>query len=118
MFGTPALDAAGVDRVYWDESVYYEFEMDEVLALEADVELLHSMCLHAVEQVVLTERYADFGLPEWSWQPIAESWRRSDPYVYGRFDLRTTPAHRRSCSSTTPIPPPRCWSRRSCSGTG
>jgi glutathionylspermidine synthase len=68
--------------------VYYEFEMDEVLALEADVELLHSMCLHAVEQVVLMERYADFGLPEWSWQPIAESWRRSDPYVYGRFDLR------------------------------
>ena len=79
VFGTPALDAAGGDRVYWDESVYYEFEMDEVLALEADVELLHSMCLHAVEQVVLMERYGDFGLPEWSWQPIAESWRRSDP---------------------------------------
>ena len=88
VFGTPALDAAGGDRVYWDESVYYEFEMDEVLALEADVELLHSMCLDAVEQVVLMERYADFGLPEWSWQPIAESWRRSDPYVYGRFDFR------------------------------
>ena len=88
VFGTPALDAAGGDRAYWDESVYYEFEMDEVLALEADVELLHSMCLNAVEQVVLMERYADFGLPEWSWQPIAESWRRSDPHVYGRFDLR------------------------------
>ena len=88
VFGTPALDASGGDRAYWDESVYYEFEMDEVLALEADVELLHSMCLNAVEQVVLMERYADFGLPEWSWQPIAESWRRSDPYVYGRFDLR------------------------------
>ena len=62
--------------------------MDEILALEADVELLHSMCLNAVEQVVLMERYADFALPEWSWQPIAESWRRSDPHVYGRFDLR------------------------------
>jgi glutathionylspermidine synthase len=46
------------------------------------------MCLNAVEQVVLMERYADFALPEWSWQPIAESWRRSDPHVYGRFDLR------------------------------
>jgi glutathionylspermidine synthase len=88
VFGTPALDSSGADRVYWDESVYYEFEMDEVLALEADVELLHSMCLNAVEQIVTMERYADFGLPEWSWQPIAESWRRSDPYVYGRFDLR------------------------------
>ena len=38
VFGTPALDASGGDRAYWDESVYYEFEMDEVLALEADVE--------------------------------------------------------------------------------
>ena len=30
----------------------------------------------------------------------------------------TTPARRRSCWSTTPIPPPRCWSRPSCSGIG
>ncbi|MBD0323617.1 MAG: glutathionylspermidine synthase family protein [Aldersonia sp.] len=88
VFGTPARDASGNARPYWDESVHYEFEMDEILALEADVELLHSMCLRAVEQVVLMERYADFGLPEWSWPHIAESWRRSDPHVYGRFDLR------------------------------
>ncbi len=88
MYGAPARDAAGAPRPYWDESVYYEFDMDEVLAMEADVETLHSMCLHAVEQVVLTERYRDFGLPEWTWQPIADSWRRSDPHLYGRFDLR------------------------------
>ncbi|MBX9640776.1 MAG: glutathionylspermidine synthase family protein, partial [Mycobacteriaceae bacterium] len=44
VYGTPARDARGDDRPYWDESVYYEFEMDEILALEADVELLHSMC--------------------------------------------------------------------------
>ncbi|TSE01070.1 glutathionylspermidine synthase family protein [Skermania sp. ID1734] len=88
VYGDPARDGSGGRRPYWDESVHYEFDMDEILALEADVELLHSMCLHAVEQVVLTERYRDFGLPEWSWEHIAESWRRSDPYVYGRFDLR------------------------------
>ncbi|MFC9963705.1 glutathionylspermidine synthase family protein [Nocardia ignorata] len=88
VYGVPGRDASGQPRPYWDESVHYEFSMDEILALEADVELLQSMCLHAAEHVVLTERYADFGLPEWSWSPIAESWRRSDPYVYGRFDLR------------------------------
>jgi glutathionylspermidine synthase len=88
IYGTPARYNNGADRPYWDESVFYEFDMDEVLALEADVELLHSMCLHAVDQVVLTERYVDFGLPEWSWPAIEESWRRSDPHVYGRFDLR------------------------------
>ena len=30
----------------------------------------------------------DFGIPEWVWPHIAESWRRRDPHVYGRFDLR------------------------------
>ncbi|CRK54169.1 putative acid--amine ligase YgiC [Rhodococcus sp. RD6.2] len=88
VFGTPARMADGSDRPYWDESVHYEFDMDEILALEADVELLHSMCLNAVEHVVLTERYRDFGLPEWTWEPIARSWQRGDPHVYGRFDLR------------------------------
>lgn len=88
VYGTPARDQNGSARPYWDESVHYEFDMDEILALEADVELLHSMCLHAVEHVVLTERFRDFGLPEWSWQAVADSWKRSDPHVYGRFDLR------------------------------
>lgn len=87
-YGTPAQDAAGNDRNYWDESVHYVFDMDEVLSLEATVEVLHSMCLDAVEHVVQTERYRDFGLPEWSWEEIGKSWRRSDPHLYGRFDLR------------------------------
>jgi glutathionylspermidine synthase len=88
VYDIPGRDAAGGARPYWDESVHYVFEMDEILSMEADVELLHSMCLDAVEHVVLTERYKDFGIPEWAWPAIAESWRRSDPHVYGRFDLR------------------------------
>ncbi|OQO90813.1 glutathionylspermidine synthase [Saccharomonospora piscinae] len=88
VFGTPARYATGQARPYWDESVHYVLEMDEVLSVEADVELLHSMCLDAVDHVVTTERYAEFGLPEWVWPHIAESWRRGDPHLYGRFDLR------------------------------
>ncbi len=88
IFGIPGRYGDGSERNYWDESVCYEFEMDEILGLEANVEALHSMCLNAVEHVVLAERYRDFGLPEWSWEPIAQSWRRGDPHVYGRFDLR------------------------------
>jgi glutathionylspermidine synthase len=88
VYDTPGRDAVGGARPYWDESVHYVFEMDEILSLEADVETLHSMCLDAVEHVVLTERYRDFAIPEWVWPAIAESWRRSDPHVYGRFDLR------------------------------
>ncbi|HZZ46391.1 MAG TPA: glutathionylspermidine synthase family protein [Pseudonocardia sp.] len=88
VYGTPARGTGGAARPYWDESVHYVFEMDEVLALEADVELLHSMCLSAVDHVVTTERYKDFALPEWSWEGVAQSWKRSDPHLYGRFDLR------------------------------
>ncbi|TCO64493.1 glutathionylspermidine synthase family protein [Actinocrispum wychmicini] len=88
VFGTPARDGTGASRPYWDESVHYVFTLDEILSLEADVELLHSMCLEAVDTVVTTKRYKDFGIPEWTWPLIAESWRRHDPHVYGRFDLR------------------------------
>ncbi|OHU21171.1 glutathionylspermidine synthase [Mycobacteroides franklinii] len=87
-YGTPARLADGSDRPYWDESVHYVFDMDEVLSLEATVEVLHSMCLEAVEQVVLLGRYRDFGLPEWAWEHVEKSWRRNDPHLYGRFDLR------------------------------
>lgn len=88
VFGTPATGPAGEPRPYWDESVHYVFEMDEVLSLEADVELLASMCLEAVDAVVTAERYREFAIPEWVWPAIGESWRRSDPHLYGRFDLR------------------------------
>ncbi|GAA2989518.1 glutathionylspermidine synthase family protein [Actinokineospora diospyrosa] len=88
VFGTPARYGGGGLRPYWDESVHYAFDMDEILSVEADVELLHSMCLEAVDNIVLTERYRDFGIPEWVWPHIAESWKRRDPHLYGRFDLR------------------------------
>jgi glutathionylspermidine synthase len=88
VFGTPATGPGGVERPYWDESVHYVFEMDEVLSIEADVELLASLCLNAVDAVVTTERYREFAIPEWVWPAIGESWRRSDPHLYGRFDLR------------------------------
>ena len=88
VFGTPGRDGSGGARPYWDESVHYVFEMDEILSLEADVELLHSMCLDAVDHVVTTERFRDFALPEWCWEAVAASWKRHDPHIYGRFDLR------------------------------
>jgi glutathionylspermidine synthase len=88
VFDTPAIGHGGARRPYWDESVHYVFEMDEILAVEADVELLHSMCLEAVDNVVTAERYREFAIPEWVWPAIAESWRRRDPHLYGRFDLR------------------------------
>ncbi|MEU8796901.1 glutathionylspermidine synthase family protein [Spirillospora sp. NPDC048819] len=75
-------------RPYWDESVHYVFDMDEVLALEGVVEELHRMCLEVVEHVVSTGRYHALAIPDWVAPLIEESWRRGDPHLYGRFDLR------------------------------
>ncbi|SFK59614.1 Glutathionylspermidine synthase [Streptosporangium canum] len=95
----------GLDRPYWDESVQYVFTMDEVLDLENQVEELHRMCLHAVEYVVAHSRYADFAIPEWAAPEIARSWERSDPHLFGRFDLRydgTGPAKLLEYNADTP----------------
>ncbi|MDH2428275.1 glutathionylspermidine synthase family protein [Sphaerisporangium sp. TRM90804] len=79
---------ADLPRPYWDEAVHYVFTMDEVLALESQVEELHAMCLAAVAHVVAQGRYRDFAIPEWAAPAVEESWRRRDPHLYGRFDLR------------------------------
>ncbi|SDG33998.1 Glutathionylspermidine synthase [Sinosporangium album] len=78
----------GLDRPYWDESVHYTLSMDEVLALEEQVEELHRMCLAAVDHVIRTERFADFAVPSGVVPELVGSWERRDPHVYGRFDLR------------------------------
>ncbi|MEV7013500.1 glutathionylspermidine synthase family protein [Streptosporangium sp. NPDC051022] len=95
----------GLGRPYWDESVQYVFSMDEVLRLEEQVEELHRMCLHVVEHVVEHDRYADFAVPAWAAPEIAASWRRGDPHLFGRFDLRydgTGPAKLLEYNADTP----------------
>ncbi|GII87142.1 putative glutathionylspermidine synthase [Sphaerisporangium siamense] len=92
-------------RPYWDESVHYSFTMDEVLALESQAEELHGMCLEAVRHVIATGRYRDFAIPDWVAPEIEASWRRGDPHVYGRFDLRydgTGPAKLLEYNADTP----------------
>ncbi|MFI6455207.1 glutathionylspermidine synthase family protein [Streptosporangium amethystogenes] len=95
----------GLTRPYWDETVQYVFSMDEILDLENQVEDLHRMCLHAVEHVVAKNRYADFAIPDWVATEIAASWERSDPHLFGRFDLRydgTGPAKMLEYNADTP----------------
>lgn len=95
----------GLTRPYWDESVHYVFTMDEVLALEEQVEELHRMCLAAADHIVASGRFADLGIPPHCRAAVAESWRRRDPHVFGRFDLRydgTGPAKLLEYNADTP----------------
>ena len=74
---------------YWDESGYYQFSLQQIEQdLEAPTEELQQMCLQVVEHVVRDESLlAEFKIPEYFWQPIADSWQRKDPSLYSRLDL-------------------------------
>ncbi len=72
---------------YWDESVYYEMEMDEILAIEKATVELWDLCLGAVQHVMDQKLYSKFGIPEWIVSQIEKSWMEDHPAIYGRFDL-------------------------------
>jgi len=72
---------------YWDESACYAFSSAQIDELEAATEELHRLCLAAAEHVVREARFAEFAIPEPMRALVAESWRRSEPSLFGRFDL-------------------------------
>lgn len=77
------------DEPYWDETVRYEFTMEEVECdLEAPTAELHAMCLELASRAVQDGRMLrQLGVPEMAWDAVAASWRAREPSLYGRFDL-------------------------------
>jgi glutathionylspermidine synthase len=75
---------------YWDERAYYAFTLDEIeRGIEAPTGEINAMCLELVARVVGDERMLRrLKIPETFWTFIAASWRRRDPSLYGRLDLR------------------------------
>ncbi len=72
---------------YWDETACYRFSGEQIDVLEAAGNDLHAMCIHAVEHVIATKRFSEFGLPLSAIDSIVDSWNREDFSLYGRFDL-------------------------------
>ncbi|HEY1017729.1 MAG TPA: glutathionylspermidine synthase family protein [Sediminibacterium sp.] len=72
---------------YWDESVYYELPLAEVLAIEKATATLWELCLGAVQHVIDHKLYQQFRIPEWIVPLIEKSWTEDHPSIYGRFDL-------------------------------
>ncbi|MHA6323633.1 glutathionylspermidine synthase family protein [Roseivivax sp. CAU 1753] len=74
---------------YWDETSAYAFSLDQI---EGDIEdpstELHAMCREAVAHIIGSDALmARLAIPEAHRDLVAESWRRGDPEIYGRFDL-------------------------------
>ncbi|MHA3978999.1 glutathionylspermidine synthase family protein [Halovulum sp. GXIMD14794] len=74
---------------YWDESSAYAFTLAQIEdEIEDPSTELHAMCREAVGHILGSERLLDLlAIPEGRRDLVAESWRRADPEIYGRFDL-------------------------------
>lgn len=74
---------------YWDETASYRFTLREIEDdIEAPTEALHAMCLDLVDDVVGSERLMDrLAIPVNARDLIAESWKFSEPSLYGRMDF-------------------------------
>jgi glutathionylspermidine synthase len=75
---------------YWDESAAYSFTLQEVEEqIEAAAGALHAMCLDLTNEVIGSERLLQrLAIPQAHWDLLLDSWRRREPSLYGRFDLR------------------------------
>lgn len=77
---------------YWNETHAYQFTEQEVLDLEEATEQLHRMSLEAArfiadEQYKPNSPFKNFGISKEALEYATYSLDRSDPYLYGRFDL-------------------------------
>lgn len=74
---------------YWDETSAYRFSLAEIeTAIEDPVTELHAMCREAAAAITASEALMNkLGIPAAHHDLVADSWRRAEPEIYGRFDL-------------------------------
>jgi glutathionylspermidine synthase len=77
------------DEIYWDERAYYSFSLKQIERdLEDPTAELAAMCLEFVARAVADDEILTrLAIPEHAWPLIAESWKRKDQTLYGRFDF-------------------------------
>lgn len=92
---------------YWEETSAYQFTLRQI---EDDIEDpstdLHAMCREAAAEIIASEQLLEkLGIPAEHRDLVAESWRRGEPEIYGRFDLAydgTGPAKLLEYNADTP----------------
>lgn len=73
---------------YWSETIAYQFSEAQIDHLEDTADVLHKMCLQAVDHVIDNDLFFKFGIQDENWKDyIATSWQQQHPDVYGRFDF-------------------------------
>lgn len=74
---------------YWDESVYYQFTLQQIEnGIEDPTEEIHQMCLEVVSKVVADdELMRRFQIPKLHWDLLRNSWMSGQESLYSRIDL-------------------------------
>lgn len=74
---------------YWDESVRYEFTLEEIeTKIEDPTNEIHMMVMSLMDDIVRSdEKMQKLGIPEEHWNTVHESWFNGDQHLYGRIDL-------------------------------
>jgi len=84
--GFTYADVAGT--AYWDESAAWALTADEVDQLDAATAELHRLCMLAAAHAIAQNAHETLGIAPTFWPAVVASWRRADPSLYGRMDLR------------------------------
>jgi len=92
---------------YWVDDAAFVFSLAEVEeAIEGPSQDLHDMCMDLLGDIVRDEAMLErLQVPEDMRDLVAESWRRGDRHLYGRFDLAydgTGPAKLLEYNADTP----------------
>lgn len=72
---------------YWNEDVAYQFTAGQVDQLEEATNVLHEMCVNAVEFAIDNNRLGQLGIPEAYWSAVTKSFNKREFSLYGRFDF-------------------------------
>lgn len=87
-YHTSGEPSSSGDGTYWDESIAYEFSLDEVEEIESATEEVHMRCLDVVDKVVNDPDLLNkIQIPPEFHKAIKRSWAQDDPSLYGRFDF-------------------------------
>ena len=90
---------------YWDETAAWELTADEVDMLDTTTQELHGLCMEAAAYAIRHDAHEVLGIPPAMWTVVLASWRRRDPSIYGRMDLRwdgTSPPQLLEYNADTP----------------
>jgi len=72
---------------YYNETIAYEFNNEEIDLIETATSDLFEMCLEVVEYVIKNKLWDEFFIPKQYAELIEWSWQNDQPSFYGRFDL-------------------------------